>query len=229
MDELIETIKRWIEKYFAILPFERKGVYAKMMTEPDKTMASEAKKTGFMIGLKDVLVGITPILAFALIILVFASVAIVAILAYVGQVDALAPYVAPALGITGACFIAYILFVVIGWIFNTLIVHLIAKLLGGKGSFGKMLGILGTLGATNGLFAIPMIFISIIPIIGQVAMLVSIYSIYLEYRAIRAVHGIDRNKAIVTVAIPIIIGLMIFMAFYVMYALMIVAAGFASD
>jgi hypothetical protein len=228
MDELIETLKRWIEKYFSILPFERKGVYAKIMTEPSKTIASEVKKTGFGAGLKDILVGITPILAFALAMVVFASVIIAVILAWMGELSIVSTYAVPAIGIVIACFIAYILFAIISWIINALVIHVISKLLGGKGSFGKMLGILGTLGGANGLFMIPIFFISIIPIIGQVAMLASIYAVYLQYKAIREVHGISRNRAIATIMVPIIISFMVFMALYMIYMLLMMGIG-ASD
>ncbi|MCX6774154.1 MAG: Yip1 family protein [Candidatus Micrarchaeota archaeon] len=228
MDELIETLKRWIEKYFSIFPFERKGIYAKIITEPSKTIASEAKKTGFGIGLKDILVGITPILALSLAMLVFAFVAIAVVLTWIGKREILVAYAVPALGIVVACFIAYILFIIISWIINTLIIHIMAKLLGGKGSFGKMLGILGTLGGANGLFMIPIFFISLIPIIGQVAMIASIYAIYLQYKAIRAVHGISRNRAIAAVMVPIIISFMVFMALYMIYMVLMMGIG-ASD
>ena len=228
MDELVETLKKWIERYFEILPFKRKGIYAKMITEPEKTMLAEVKKTGFGVGLRDMLTGMLPYLLVALAIMLLVSVAISIVLLVVGKLGLVSPYAVPALGIVAVCFAAYILLSIISWIISTAIIHLVAKVLGGKGSFGKMLGLMGTLSGASSLFMIPVMLISIIPIIGQVAMIVSVYLVYLQYKAIRTVHGIDRNRAIATVLIPIILVAAIFVALYMAYMMLMLGVSAAS-
>jgi len=227
MDELVATVKQWIEKYFNMLPFKRKGVYAKMITEPSKTMEAEAKKTGFGIGLRDLLTGMVPYLILLLAVTLVILVVIVVALSVMGKLGMISPYVAPALGIVAVCFMAYVLVSIIGWILGTAVIHMIAKVLGGKGKFVRMLGLMGTLGGTNSLFMIPVMLVSIIPIVGQVTMLASLYFIYLLYKAIRAVHGIDRNGAIVAIVIPIIIIGALVMAIYVAYIMLVLGLSLA--
>jgi hypothetical protein len=84
---------------------------------------------------------------------------------------------------------------------------LIARLLGGVGSYEHQTYLLGTFTAplmiVNGI-------VSIIPIAGGcVALLISIYTLVLTYFALKVSHNFTSGKAITTLLIPLLIGLLL--------------------
>jgi hypothetical protein len=84
---------------------------------------------------------------------------------------------------------------------------LIAKLLGGTGSYENQTYLLGTFTAplmiVNGI-------VSIIPIAGGcVAFLISIYTLVLTYFALKVSHDFTSGKAIATLLIPLLIGILL--------------------
>jgi hypothetical protein len=84
---------------------------------------------------------------------------------------------------------------------------LVAKLLGGTGSYEGQTYLLGTFTAplmiVNGV-------ISIIPIAGGcIAFLISIYTLVLTYFALKVSHDFTSGKAIVTLLIPVLIGVLL--------------------
>jgi hypothetical protein len=84
---------------------------------------------------------------------------------------------------------------------------LVAKLLGGNGSYEEQTYLLGTFTAplmiVNGI-------ISIIPIAGGcIAILISIYTLVLTYFALKVAHEFTSGKAIATLLIPLLIGILL--------------------
>jgi hypothetical protein len=84
---------------------------------------------------------------------------------------------------------------------------LVARLLGGTGSYEQQTYLLGTFTAplmiVNGI-------LSIIPIAGGcIALLISIYTLVLTYFALKVSHAFTSGKAIATLLIPLLIGILL--------------------
>ncbi|MEM7034878.1 MAG: Yip1 family protein [Chloroflexota bacterium] len=91
----------------------------------------------------------------------------------------------------------------IGFLIGSGIYMLIAKLLGGTGTFEEQTYLLAT-------FTAPIMIvnsvISVVPILGGcVSIFITIYQLVLTYYAIKVSHGMESGRAIATVLIPIVI------------------------
>ena len=95
----------------------------------------------------------------------------------------------------------------VGFLIGSGIYWIIAKLLGGTGSYGEQTYLLATFAAplmiVNGL-------LNLIPLCGGLAIfLVLIYYLVLAYFALQVAHDFSGNKALATVATPILLGFML--------------------
>ncbi|VVB57064.1 Yip1 domain protein [uncultured archaeon] len=98
---------------------------------------------------------------------------------------------------------AVFLIVLLGSFIGAGIIHLGAKIMGGKGSYSKFYYLMST-------FAAPIIIanalLGFVPCLGSVASLVlGIYEIYLTIVALRELHGFDTAKAFIAWLLPILV------------------------
>jgi len=129
------------------------------------------------------------------------------------------------------------------------IVHIFAKLLGGKGSYGAMVGTIGVIDASImmtfslvltiiqgvlGIFAIGPIAI-IVGLVGillaPIGLIIGLYNLYLSIRGIAAVQSFDMLKAALSIIIPMVILFVIFaiLAIIAIVVLGVAAAGLMSS
>ncbi len=105
----------------------------------------------------------------------------------------------------GAVFMAVFVFVMIlaGTFIEAGLIHLSAKLLGGKGEFGKFYYLTSTFLAP--LFMANMV-LSFVPCIGMLASIaLFFYSVYLFVISIRELYGLDDMKAFIAWLLPVVV------------------------
>ncbi len=107
-----------------------------------------------------------------------------------------------------AIFIFFVVIELIGTFINVGIIWIVAKLLGGTGSYDQQYYL-------TSLFTAPLLVLlvlMVIPLIGWLVMfVVSIYSLYLLYLVIKQVHGLSTGRAILSIfLIPIIALVLLF-------------------
>jgi len=126
--------------------------------------------------------------------------------------------VGPLLGaVTGGAGLAAIILVPIGFLIGTFIIHLIAKMLGGQGDYGKFAYLVSTYQAP---LTMASAIISIIPILGGcISFLIVIYTYVESYFAVKSNYGLTSGRAIVTILIPLIL------VFLLVICLVVVVAG----
>jgi len=110
----------------------------------------------------------------------------------------------PLLGmVTGSVGLAAIISVPVGFLIGTFIIHLIAKMLGGQGDYGKYAYLTSTFQAP---LTIASSILSIIPFLGGcIGFLVLIYTYVESYFAVKANYGLTSGKAIAVVLIPLVL------------------------
>ncbi|MCX8175035.1 MAG: YIP1 family protein [Candidatus Micrarchaeota archaeon] len=108
------------------------------------------------------------------------------------------------------------LFYLVGGFIASAIHWILAKILGGKGSFMEQTLALSLILGGYALVAFPFTVLSGIPCIGilfwLVIVLISLYSIYCFYLLIKEVHGISDIKALVVVLLPLVVAILALIA-----------------
>lgn len=101
-----------------------------------------------------------------------------------------------------------IIYIVMGFV-GSAIYFVIAKVLGGKGSYTAQTHILALVMCGTALLTLPFQVLETIPMVGGIfglaTMLIGIYAFYSEYRAIKEVHKLSQIKAIAVVILPLIV------------------------
>jgi hypothetical protein len=110
-------------------------------------------------------------------------------------------------------------FGIIGFLVWSGVLYVIAKVLGGHGSFGTQASALSIINVFGALTAFLVVFIEFIPIVGPLAgallaIALLIYTIYLHVLAMQETHGFDTTKGIIAGALPVVVGL-------IMYAILV--------
>lgn len=132
----------------------------------------------------------------------FAASSMDAMLGQAGMPPEVEAMMRPMMGtMFGGASLASIITVPVFFLIGTLILHLLATVLGGSGDFGKLAYLTAT-------FQAPIMMASavlgIIPVLGGcVAFLLGIYAYVLTYFAVRVNYGLAQGRAIAVVLIPI--------------------------
>ncbi|MEM7124861.1 MAG: Yip1 family protein [Chloroflexota bacterium] len=110
-------------------------------------------------------------------------------------------------GLAGAGLVASIIFAPIGFLIGVGILHLIARLLGGQGDFGRYAYL-------NAAFQAPIQIVTsvlgLIPFLGGcVSFLLALYSLVLVYFATKTEHQLSQGRSIMVLLIPLIIGILL--------------------
>ncbi|MFA6490126.1 MAG: YIP1 family protein [Candidatus Micrarchaeia archaeon] len=121
-----------------------------------------------------------------------------------------------------------IIYVVMGFV-GSAIYFVVAKVLGGKGSYTSQTHILALVMCGTALLTLPFQVLETIPMVGGIfglaTMLIGLYAFYSEYRAIKEVHKLSQIRAIAVVITPIILGALVFMLAIMMFTIGYVASG----
>ncbi len=120
--------------------------------------------------------------------------------------------------------IGFAILMPIGLIISVGIMFLIAKLLGGEGSFTAQAYL-------TSMFASPLVLVSVvcsaIPLGFLISGALSLYQLYLEVLVLKAVHKFSTKRAVVAVLVPVIIAvILVFLMMATIFAI-IAAAGIA--
>ncbi|MFH1391133.1 MAG: YIP1 family protein [Candidatus Diapherotrites archaeon] len=155
------------------------GLWIKALTNPQETFTAENSNASLGKGLVNYVIAgvISGILSFLLFGILGAALG--------GGLEAVAP---------GAISIVTTpIFQVIGAFIVTALFFVVAKILGGTGSYTSIFYLAS-------LYAVPIAVLSMIPLVGILA---SLYSLYLLYLVIKISQGLSSGKAILTILIPI--------------------------
>jgi hypothetical protein len=187
-DSLVIGLKGLIRKYLMLFPFVRKADFVEIMLNPSAALPKEMASSSIFKGFKDNIVPAYVSTIFGLLVGLAVELAIPT--AGLGSTAT----VLSAFGfIALLALIALPFTVIIGMAFTAAVYVLAAKLLGGKGEFGRTMGILGTISGPIYLLGIVPSMIDRIPICGIVGSLAAaalgIYQIYLNFRMVQSSYG----------------------------------------
>jgi len=116
--------------------------------------------------------------------------------------------------ITGAFWA--ILWTLGGFLIGVGILHLIARVLGGTGVYGRYAYLIAAYGAP---LSIVSTIIGFLPAVGTcISLLLSIYGIILTYFATKVEHGLTQGKAIVAVLIPLAVIILLVLCVTIVFA-----------
>ncbi|MBW7881843.1 MAG: YIP1 family protein [Caldilineaceae bacterium] len=113
-------------------------------------------------------------------------------------------------GAAGAANLASIITVPLFFLIGVGIYHLIAKLLGGTGEFGRYAYLNAAYAAPLGILVT---LLSLVPIVNCLTIVVSIYQLVLAYFATKVEHQLTSGKAILVILIPILVVVLLLLCF----------------
>lgn len=118
--------------------------------------------------------------------------------------------------------VATIIFTPISFLIGTGVHWILAKALGGKGTYSDQSYYASNITAgINVLTPIWMIG-SLIPCVGYIVSLaVSIYPLYLFYKVIKKVHGLDSTRSAAVIILPVVISIVLVILLYAIYFLLL--------
>ena len=106
--------------------------------------------------------------------------------------------------------LANILWVPVWFLIGVGIYHLIAKLLGGTGEYGRLAYLSAAFSAPLGIVTT---LLSLIPLAGCVTPLIGIYTLVLSYFAVKVEHQLSSGRAIMVILIPALVLIVLAMCF----------------
>ena len=178
----VEQFKTWLSAYFH--PYQAYG------KEKKNSGAGSAAGTFALIGLVQ---------------------AVVAIIVMALVLALTLPVVGVPFTIVGAIMmlIAYPIASVIGGVLGSVVYFIMAKIVGGKGSFWEQTYCMALVNGGVVLMMLPFNVLQIIPLLGWIFSLlglaVALYGIISHYRMIRAVHELSQLRAILVLIVPTIV------------------------
>lgn len=115
-----------------------------------------------------------------------------------------------AAGSFGAAGLGSIISVPLGFFIGTGILFLIGKLFGGQGDFGRYSYLMA---AFNAPLTILSAILNLIPVVGCLSIFIAVYEIVLAYYATKVEQQLTSGRALLTVLLPVIIGLLLAICF----------------
>jgi hypothetical protein len=213
-NSLVTSLKDWIRKYLMIFPYVRKKEFADIITNPDSAIPNEAKTSSIGKGFKDAAIPyVYSVLIMSIISAVIGLALAAAGLSAAGLVNtAISSVVSMAMSVVLAP-----IFLAIALLMAAVLYFIVAKILGGKGSFGKTFGMLGTVIGPVCLLSIITNVLSMIPVVACIvaipALALGIYWLFLNFRMVKAVHGLGDLGAAVVVLVPILLAVVLAFVF----------------
>jgi hypothetical protein len=212
-DSLVMGLKDLIRKYLALFPLVRKADFVELMLNPSAALPKEIASSSIGKGFRDAIV---PAYFSTILVLIAGFVVELAIpAAGLGTAAVLSAYGLIAL----VSLIALPFIVIISMAFTAAAYAAAAKLLNGKGEFGRTMGALGTISGPIALLGIVPRIVEAIPICGIVgslaAAVLGIYQLYLNFRLVQSSYGLGgwkRPLAVVLSPIVLMVILLIVLA-----------------
>jgi hypothetical protein len=220
--------KRMLKRYVAMFPLVRSDELGKIITEPDKEMPNEIEKATVGQGLSDAIIT-SMIFTFVLSIfyLIFSLTRLMPLLQTIPDMIIMMIVGVMVLSVAFGAMTAAVgnLLTAIGYLIMT-------KILGGKGSFGKTMGMLGIISAPINLISIALVVVAgIVALIGAVlagaywsaiwpilytlvllaGICICLFQLYLNYKMVRILHQLSKWRAIAVVVISgFVVGALIY-------------------
>jgi hypothetical protein len=119
-----------------------------------------------------------------------------------------------------AAILATLILIPVGYLLGAGLLHLCAKVLGGRGAYAQTLSVYVMAGAAEIILLIPLYILYAVFIgwiLSPLTYLVIFYMYYLMYRGVRHVHGLNRNQGIAAVILFIASIIGIIVAFYLLF------------
>lgn len=113
-------------------------------------------------------------------------------------------------GLVGFASLANIVVAPLFFLIGVGIYHLIARVLGGSGDFGRFAYLNASFAAPLGILTT---LIGLVPLVGCISFLISIYSLVLVYFTVKVEHQLSSGRAIMVVLIPLLIVLVLMACF----------------
>lgn len=190
--------------------YDRLEIWKNVFFHPSSTFEGEMEKADLARGAKDVFISHLPMLGITFIFLSIMLVAFSGLLLFIAPLM----IVAMLLGV-----LIYFALPVIGWLLGSAVYFVVARLLGGKGSFRKHAYLIALSIASTTVFSLPFALLAFIPCIGYlgqaVSLVIGFYLYYLTFRAIKLVHGLSRKRAMITVVLPLVLMIALLAAVYI--------------
>ena len=111
----------------------------------------------------------------------------------------------------GLASLGNIIWVPVWFLIGVGIYHLLAKLLGGTGEYGRFAYLSAAFSAPLGIVTT---LLSLVPLVSCVTPLIGIYSLVLSYFAIKAEHQLSSGRAIMVILIPLFVVLILMGCFF---------------
>ena len=212
-----------LKRYIAMFPFIRKEELGELAANPNKALPKEIESSTVGRGLHDAIV--TALIFTTVASLFWLIFSIPALMLQLGNITTIAVMVIPV-------YVVSLLIAVVSTAVCLLVTagvyHILAKLLGGKGTFDKTMGMLGSITGPINLLHIALLVLSsilmaivyfigfsaiasVIVVLGYIALV--FFNLYLNYKMVRMLHGLSRGRAVVVIAMPILALIAIVLAF----------------
>lgn len=210
--EIFGSVFGWA---FNLFPYPNAKKWLAVYTNPHETMNKEMKNQDIGEAAKNIAIAYIPYAILnGLIALVFSLIANGA----VGLITGI-------IGLVVGAILGPIM-AVIGTLIGTGIVWVIAKVLGGKGSYGSQYNLTSLIGAGGVVISTVLLIPMSIPFIGLLFALItipiSLYELYLTMKSVRMVHGVSRIVAAIAVLLPIVV---ILVLLFVVFAAVLATMG----
>jgi hypothetical protein len=203
-DSWVAGLKDIIRKYLMLFPFVRKEEFAEIILNPSTALPKEIQSSSIGKGFRDAIIPAYFSFIFSMLIAIPVGLAINA--ATGGNIaTSLIGYAVSFVGLL----ILTPVFVAIAMLLVSAIYFIMAKILGGKGTFTKTMGMLGTIMGPFYLLGIIPNMLDQIPLVVCIAGILGIplglYNLYMQFRMIKALHGFDDIRAAAVIIVPIIL------------------------
>jgi hypothetical protein len=205
-----------LKQYIAMFPFIRKKELGEIAANPDKALPKEMESSTADRGLRDALSTSLIFTTIALFLWLIFSIP-----ALVPMLKSIPAKAAMVLSVYAVSLLITVISAALGLVSSAGVYYIIARLLGGKGTFGKTMGMLGTisgpinllnialLALSSILMAVVSIFLAglfgiayVLVLFGGIALV--LFNLYLNYRMVRLLHGLSMARSAVVVTIPIL-------------------------
>ncbi len=209
--DVFNTVSQYFRQWFALLPFSRKDQYADMFLNP-KSHSKYASASTISQGLFDWAVGLFPIHILSVFnYLISVIINPLFTLTFIAMYAVAVPFVS---------FIQTFLF--------SGAEFLVAKLLGGKGTYSNHFGLTSAAVASTSLAMLPLY--AFVAILGNVPFIncltcfllpvligIAVWSLYLRIQSIAAVHTLSMLKAVIVFIVPAILFSVVFALAYLVF------------
>ena len=225
-DELTRKLELAADWIISRARFNRLSLWKNVLFHPTATFAEELKAPSLARGAMDIFISY---FALAIILLTVYAVIVAVIFIFIFAVSGfqnpltLLLLLGAEIAIVLVASVFLSLVSLLGWLFQSGVDFILARLFGGKGSFTPHAYLYALSMAAFIASYLPLFVLTFIPCLGMIVstlgIALSIYHVYLRYKAVRMVHGLGQWPAIAVILIP---SILIFVTVILAYILLII-------